>query len=90
MAKVPYTMQVDDEVLAIGKTLVGAAKDIQAKASVAQDFGDAVANLSGGLANLANLASDVKANPDNRAYLAAALEQTVDAFMNPAPAVATA
>lgn len=92
MAKVQVMLNVDDEVVAIGKALIGLAKDIQAKASIVQDISDVAANLGQGFADLANLGSDLKASPDNRAYLGMVLEQVADAFINPpaAPVVAAA
>jgi hypothetical protein len=81
MGKVTKSFEVDSEVAAIGDALLALAKDIKAKASLAQDFADVSARLMPELSNIANIGADVKSNPDDRAFLAAALEQVVDAFL---------
>lgn len=79
--KIPVTIQVDSEVKAIGDTLIKLAQDIKAKATLAQDFGDLAANLAPALGDIGSLSADLKSNPDNRKYLAGALDSVVEVFL---------
>lgn len=86
--KVTVTMQVDDEVKGAADALVGLCQDIKAKKSIAEDATDLFSKLAPILGTIAQLPEDMKANVDNRKYLAGALEQMVEVFVMPAPAVA--
>lgn len=81
MAKVQRSFMVDDEVAAVGDVLIAVAKDIKSSAAVGQYVGDVTSKLLPAMGDIANLPADMKSNPDNRAYLAAALEQAIDAFL---------
>jgi hypothetical protein len=89
MAKVQKVFNVDDEVAAIADVLIAECKDIKAKAAVGQYMSD-LSKLLPFMAEIGNLGADLKNNPDNRAYLAIALEQAVEAFLMPAPAAPAA
>jgi hypothetical protein len=81
MGKIEKVFSVDDEIVAVVETLKSIAIDVKAKAPLNQVGVDAYLKLSPALATLANIASDVKANPDNRAFIAAGLEQLVEALL---------
>jgi hypothetical protein len=81
MSKIPVGLNVDSEVVAIMDAVKIAAIDLKEKAKVSQVGADVFAKLSPELINMANLPTDMKANADNRAYIAMAMEQLTEALM---------
>jgi hypothetical protein len=81
--KVEKKLMVDSEVAAVCDVIVAVAQDIQAKADASKYISDVSSKLLPAIGDIANLAADLKANPDNRKYIAMALEAAADVFLFP-------
>lgn len=79
--KIQKTLMVDSEVAAICDVITQIAVDVKAKATASQYLADISAKLLPAVGDLAALGADLKANPDNRKYIAMALEAAADAFL---------
>ncbi len=75
------SLNVDDEVKALGDALAIIVADVKAGKSLIQDFTDAFGALLGAIGSIQNLPVDIK-KVDNQAYLIFALAKVLE----PAPA----
>lgn len=71
------TLNVDDEVKALGDALAVAIVDVRAKAPVGQDITDVVGKLVPALTGIANFAGDIK-KVDNQVSLIKALADALE------------
>lgn len=84
--KIEKKLLVDSEVAAVCDVIIALAVDIKGKAAMGQYLSDISGKLLPAIGDLANIGADLKANPDNRKYMAMALEAAADVFMFSAPA----
>lgn len=82
---VQIILNVDQPVADLGQAMFSLISDVSNNASVFKYIEDVLEKISPMLWQVGTLSSDIKSNPDNRRYLAAAVEETCELFLLPLP-----